>query len=200
MLKIGLTGSIGMGKSTVAAMFEALGAAVWNADAGVHRLYEKDGAAVAPITAAFPDAIVGGAVDRDKLANHVLGDGKALRRLEAIVHPLVAGDRHKFMNTAEAAGAAVVVLDVPLLFESNAEKMFDAVIVVSAPEDIQRLRVLERPGMTEEKLEAILSEQTPDAQKRARADFVIDTGKPLEETRAEVARVYRTILARRSAE
>jgi dephospho-CoA kinase len=194
MIKIGLTGSIGMGKSTVAAMFEALGAPVWSADAAVHRLYEKGGAASGPIAAAFPGAVKDGAVDRDRLGEKVLGDAEALRRLEAIVHPLAAQDRRKFIEDAAKAGAEAAVFDIPLLFETGGEKTFDAVVVVSAPEDVQRARVLARPGMTEEKLAAILAEQTPDAEKRKRADFVVRTGGPLEDTRAEVADVYKAIL------
>ncbi len=196
MIRIGLTGSIGMGKSTVLSMFADLGAAVWDADAAVHRLYGEDGAAVAPLADLFPDAIVDGVVDRAALAKIVLGDTQALAKLEAVVHPLVAEDREAFMAAAAQAGAHAVVLDVPLLFENGTEKFFDATVVVSAPADVQRARVLTRPGMSEEKFEAILRLQTPDAEKRQRADYIIDTGLPLEETRAQTAAVYSEILGK----
>ncbi len=194
MIRIGLTGSIGMGKSTVLQMFADLGAAVWDADAAVHRLYAKGGAAVEPIAALFPDAIVDGAVDRAMLARTVLRDTEALAKLEAVVHPLVAQDREAFMLAASEAGADAVVLDIPLLFENETEKFFDATVVVSAPAEVQRKRVLTRPGMTEAKFEAILKLQTPDAEKRQRADYIIDTGLALEETRAQTAAVYGEIL------
>lgn len=196
MIRIGLTGSIGMGKSTVAAMFADLGAKVWCADDAVRRLYALGGAAVTPIAAMFPKAVVDGVVDRPRLAAAVLGRPDALRRLEAIVHPLVAADRAAFLVEAEAERAPAVVFDIPLLFENGAEAMFDAVVVVSAPAVVQRQRVLSRPGMTEEKLDAILSEQMPDAEKRKRADYVIDTGVSLEETRRAVEKVYDDIKAR----
>ncbi|WP_375201807.1 dephospho-CoA kinase [Hyphococcus sp.] len=196
MIRIGLTGSIGMGKSTVLSMFADLGAAVWDADAAVHRLYGEDGAAVAPLADLFPDAIVDGVVDRAALAKIVLGDAQALAKLEAVVHPLVAEDREAFMGAAAQAGADAVVLDIPLLFENGTEQFFDATVVVSAPADVQRTRVLARPGMSEEKFEAILRLQTPDAEKRQRADYIIDTGLPLEETRAQTAAVYSEILGK----
>lgn len=194
MIKIGLTGSIGMGKSTALNMFAQLGAAVWDADAAVHRLYAEGGAAVLLIDEAFPGVIANGAVDRAKLAKIVLADPEKLETLEAIVHPLVAEDRLAFMAEAAAAGAPAVVLDIPLLFENGSEAFFDAVVVVSAPADVQRARVLARPGMTEEKLNAILAQQTPDAEKRIRADYVISSDQPIEETQEDVSRVYRTIL------
>lgn len=196
MIRIGLTGSIGMGKSTVLQMFADLGAATWDADAAVHRLYAKDGAAVEPLKELFPDAIVDGAVDRAALAKIVLADTQALAKLEALVHPLVAEDREAFMLAAAEAGADAVVLDIPLLFENGTEKFFDATVVVSAPRDVQRSRVLARPGMSEEKFEAILRLQTPDEEKRQRADYVIDTGAPLDETRAQLRLVYSEILKR----
>lgn len=196
MIRIGLTGSIGMGKSTVAGMFADLGAKVWSADDAVHRLYALGGAAVAPVAEAFPDAVADGVVDRARLAAAVLSRPEALRRLEAIVHPLVAADRATFLATAEAERAPAVVFDIPLLFENATEAMFDAVVVVSAPADVQRARVLARAGMTEEKLDAILAEQMPDAQKRERADYVVDTGLPLEETRRQVEEVFADITAR----
>lgn len=194
MIKIGLTGSIGMGKSTVLKMFGALGAATWDADAAVHRLYEKGGAAVAPIAEAFPGAVKDGAVDRAALAGLVLNDAASIERLEEIVHPLVWRDREAFMDGAARAGAQAVVLDIPLLFENSMDAFFDAVVVVSAPLEVQRKRVLARPGMTAAKLDAILARQTPDEEKRNRADYVVDTSALLEETEAAVAEVYSAIL------
>ncbi len=194
MIKIGLTGSIGMGKSTVLAMFSDLGAAVWDADSAVHRLYAAGGAGAKAVGSMFPDAIVGGAVDRRKLAGLVLGDAQALQSLEEIIHPLVAADREGFMDAAAHAGAMAAVLDIPLLFENGTEKFFDATVVVSAPADIQRARVLARPGMTAEKFEAILKLQTPDADKRKLADYVIDTGVTIEETKRQVADVFAEIV------
>ncbi|MEO1135611.1 MAG: dephospho-CoA kinase [Pseudomonadota bacterium] len=194
MIRIGLTGSIGMGKSTVLSMFADLGAAVWDADAAVHRLYAKGGAAVSEIAAQFPEAIKDGEVDRAKLAKRVLGDDEALQQLEALVHPMVAQDREAFLADAAAAGASAAVLDIPLLFENQAEKFFDATVVVSAPAETQRTRVLTRPGMTPEKLDAILALQMPDAQKRQQADYIIETNQPMEDTRKEVEIIYRKIL------
>ena len=199
MIRIGLTGSIGMGKSTVLQMFADFGAAVWNADDAVHRLYARGGKGVPFIEKAFPDAVVDGAVDRARLANLVLGDADAVKKLEAIVHPLVGEDREAFMAAAENTGADAVVLDIPLLFENGLEKFFDAVVVVSAPAEVQRARVLARPGMTEEKFEAILKLQTPDAEKRQRADYVIDTGLTLEETRGQVDAAYADIIRKKLA-
>lgn len=189
MIILGLTGSIGMGKSTTAAMFAEAGVPVYDADAEVHRLYAPGGAAVAPVEAAFPGVVKDGAVDRAALSARVLGDAAALKRLEAIVHPLVGATRIGFFEAAKAKGADMVVLDIPLLFETGGEKNVDAVVVVSAPAELQRARVLERPGMTAEKLDAILAKQTPDADKRARADFVVDTGQGLDVARAQVAEV-----------
>lgn len=196
MIKIGLTGSIGMGKSTVTAMFSELGAATWSADDAVHRMYEKDGAAVAPIAALFPEAVVSDVVDRKRLAMQVLNDPEALKNLENIVHPLVAADREAFMAIAAGSGAPAVVFDIPLLFENGLEPFFDVVIVVSASADAQRARVLTRPGMSEEKLDAILSQQMADAEKRSRADYVIATNGALEDTRAVVKKTYEEIIAR----
>lgn len=173
MRVIGLTGSIGMGKSTTAQMFRDAGLAVLDSDAVVHEVYS--GPATAKIEAAFPGTVSEGVVDRKKLAAAVLGDDAALKRLEAIVHPYVWAARAKFLAERRAAGDALAVLDIPLLFETGADKNVDVIVVVTAPEDVQRARVLARPGMTEEKFEAILAKQVPDAQKRARADFVIDT-------------------------
>ncbi|MEM8772298.1 MAG: dephospho-CoA kinase [Pseudomonadota bacterium] len=199
MIRIGLTGSIGMGKSTAAQMFAELGAWVWDADMAVHRMYQKDGIAVAPIEEAFPGVVRDGAVDRAALAGIVLGDPANLARLEAIVHPLVAQDRERFMADAAAAGAPAVVLDIPLLFENATQALFDAVVVVSAPADVQRARVLARPGMTEEKFNAILAQQTPDAQKRELADYVVSSDQPLNEMAENVARVYQDIRETRSS-
>ena len=193
MIVLGLTGSIGMGKSTTAAMFEAEGVPVHGSDAAVHALYAKGGAAVGPVEAAFPGVTKAGAVDRQALSDKVLGDPDALARLEAIVHPLVAEDRRAFLERAKASGAEVAVLDIPLLYETGRPPEADAVAVVTAPEAVQRERVLARPGMTEARLEAILTRQTPDAEKRARADFIIDTGAGLEAARAQVRAILTAV-------
>ncbi len=184
MFILGLTGSVGMGKSVTARFFAEEGVPVHDADAVVHRLYEGD--AVAAIEAAFPGTTAAGKVDRTRLAARVLGDDAALKRLEAIVHPLVHEAERRLLAEAEARGDKVVVLDIPLLFETGADERVDAVVVVSAPIEVQRARVLERPGMTAEKLEAILAKQMPDPEKRRRADFVVDTSKGFEPARAEV--------------
>ena len=189
MFILGLTGSVGMGKSTTAKFFAAEGVPVHDADAAVHRLYE--GEAVAPIEAAFPGTTANGKVDRDKLAASVVGNVDALKRLEAIVHPLVRAAEQKFLANAEATGAKVVLLDIPLLYETGGESRCDAVVVVTAPEDVQRARVLAR-GTSEERLNGILARQMPDAEKRRRADFVVDTSVGFEGARAQV----RDILAR----
>lgn len=194
MIVLGLTGSIGMGKSTTTAMFADLGALVWNADDAVHRLYAPGGAAVDPVGAAFPGVIVDGAVDRTRLAEALGRDETAFRRLESIVHPLVAEGRAADLEAASAAGAKLAVLDIPLLFETGGDAHVDAVVVVTADPDIQAERVLARPGMTRERFEAILARQLPDAEKRARADFVIDTGRGLEAARADVAAIVETVL------
>jgi dephospho-CoA kinase len=184
MFILGLTGSLGMGKSMTARFFAEQGVPVHDADAVVHRLYE--GEAAAAIEAAFPGTTAGGKVDRDKLSARVLGDSGALKRLEAIVHPLVQEAERRLLAEAEARGDKVAVLDIPLLFETGGEKRVDAVVVVSAPPEVQRARVLERPGMTVEKLEAILAKQMPDDEKRRRADFIVDTSRGFEAARAEV--------------
>jgi dephospho-CoA kinase len=184
MFILGLTGSLGMGKSTTARFFAEAGVPVHDADAVVHRLYE--GEAAAAIEAEFPGATTGGKVDRNKLAARVLGDAAALKRLEAIVHPLVQQAEERLLAEAEARGERIAVLDIPLLFETGGDRRVDAVVVVSAPPEVQRARVLERPGMTMEKLEAILAKQMPDAEKRARADFVVDTAQGYEAARAQV--------------
>lgn len=187
MVVLGLTGSVGMGKSATAKMFAEEGVPVHDADAVVHALYE--GAAVAPIEAAFPGTTRDGKVDREELGRRVLGDPEALRRLEAIVHPLVAEARERFLAEAERNGAAVVLLDIPLLYETGGDARCDAVVVVSAPPEVQRRRVLERPGMTEEKFQAILAKQMPDAEKRRRADFVVDTSRGFDAARARVREI-----------
>jgi dephospho-CoA kinase len=184
MFILGLTGSLGMGKSTTARFFAEAGVPVHDADAEVHRLYE--GAAVPAIEAAFPGTTVGGKVDRNKLAARVLGDEAALKRLEAIVHPLVQEAERRLLAQAQASGEKVVVLDIPLLFETGGDRRVDAVVVVSAPPEVQQARVLERPGMTMQKLQALLAKQMPDAEKRRRADFVVDTSRGFPAARAEV--------------
>lgn len=193
MLVIGLTGSIGMGKSTTADMFRAAGAPVQDADAVVHALYR--GAAIAPVEAAFPGVTTAAGVDRDKLGRRVLGDAAALKRLEAIVHPLVRAERGRFVAKARAAGARCAVLDIPLLFETGGEAAVDLVVVVSAAPVIQRARVLARPGMTGDKLAQILARQMPDGDKRKRAHVVIDTGSGLDAARRQVADVLRAAAA-----
>ena len=184
MFILGLTGSVGMGKSATAKMFAEEGVPVSDADAVVHRLYE--GEAVAPIEAAFPGTTAGGKVDRMKLGERVIGQPEEMRRLEAIVHPLVAAARDAFLAAAERSGAPVAVLDIPLLYETGGDTLCDAVVVVSAPPEMQRERVLARPGMTEAKFTAILAKQTPDAEKRARADGVGETAQGVDVARAQV--------------
>jgi len=187
MFVLGLTGSIGMGKSTTARFFAEEGVPLHDADAAVHRLYE--GEATPLIEAAFPGTTSGGRVDRDKLAKKVLGDSAAIKKLETIIHPLVGRAEARFLDEAARKDAAVVVLDIPLLFETGADRRCDAVVVVSAPADVQRARAFERPGMTEEKFQAILAKQMPDAEKRARADFVVDTSKGFDAARAQVREI-----------
>ncbi len=184
-LIVGLTGSIGMGKSTVAAMFAGAGVPVFDADAEVRRMQGPGGALVSAIEAAFPGSTGAEGVLRDALGAQVFGDPDALARLEAIVHPAVAAKRQEFL--LEHAGAPLVLFDIPLLFEKGGHELVDTVVVVSAPAEIQRERVLARPGMTPEKFAHILSLQVPDAEKRTRADHVIDTGTTLAETEAQVA-------------
>ncbi|MES2445057.1 MAG: dephospho-CoA kinase [Pseudomonadota bacterium] len=187
MIVLGLTGSIGMGKSTVAAMFTQEGVPVFDADAEVHRLQGPGGALVAAIEAEFPDTTTALGVDRTLLGEAVFGDAAAFARLEALVHPAVAAERTRFL--AENAAAPLVVLDVPLLFEAGGWQAVDKIAVVSAPPEIQRARVLARPGMTESRFESILTRQLPDAEKRARAHFIIPTGGAIVETRAAVRAV-----------
>jgi dephospho-CoA kinase len=186
-----LTGSLGMGKSTAAKFFAEEGIPVHDSDAAVHALYE--GEAVPLIEAAFPGSVTGGKVDRAKLAGMVLNDNAALARLEAIVHPLVTASRERFLTEAQARGVPVVVLDVPLLFETVAQSRCDAVVVVSAPPDLQRQRALQRPGMTDEKFAAFIAKQMPDAEKRRRADFIVDSSKDFEHTRAQIREILRSV-------
>ena len=186
-----LTGSLGMGKSTAAKFFAAEGVPVHDSDAVVHALYE--GEAVAPIEAAFPGTTSNRKVDRGKLAAIVVNDKAALARLEAIVHPLVGQARDKFLADAQASGAPVVLLDIPLLFEIGHERNCDAVVVVSAPAEIQRARAFERPGMTEEKFAALMAKQLPDAEKRRRADFIVDSSQGLDYARAQVRDILRAV-------
>jgi dephospho-CoA kinase len=193
---VGLTGSIGMGKTETAKLFARLNIPVYDADAEVHALYGKGGAAVAPIGEAFPGTVREGSVERTALAALVAGNEAAFRRLEGIVHPLVMEARGKFLAEAADKGDALVVLDIPLLFETGGDRQVDAVVVVSAPAHIQRERVLKRPGMTIEKLETIHARQVPDAEKRAKADFVIETDKGLAHAFEEVKRVAAALLAR----
>jgi dephospho-CoA kinase len=196
MIVIGLTGSIGMGKSTTASLFAEQGAWIYDADAEVAKLYARGGAAVAPVGQAFGDVVIDGAIDRQRLGAQVLGNPEALNRLNGIVWPLMGAARQAFMEAARAGGAEFVVLDIPLLFETGGEKAMDATVVASAPAELQRTRVLARPGMTEEKFLAILAAQTPDAEKRRRADFVVETGAGLEPARAQVRDILATLRSR----
>lgn len=189
MILLGLTGSIGMGKTTTAGLFREAGVPVWEADAAVHALYGPGGAAAAMIEAEFPGTTGPEGVDRQALGRLMAETPSLLARLEAIVHPLLAGERAAFLDRARTEGAAVAVFDVPLLFETRGDAALDAVVLVSAPEAVQRARVLARPGMTPEKLDALLSRQLPDVEKRARADFVIDTSQGLDVARVQVAEV-----------
>ena len=186
-----LTGSLGMGKSRAAAFFAEEGVPVHDSDAVVHALYE--GEAVPAIERAFPGSATDGKIDRTKLAGMVLADAAAFVRLEAIVHPLVSAARDKFLADAQAGGASVVVLDIPLLFETGLERCCDAVVVVSAPADVQRRRAFDRPGMTEEKFAAIMAKQMPDAEKRRRADFIVDSSQGLDHAHAQVRDILRRV-------
>ncbi len=195
MILLGLTGSIGMGKSTTATMFAEAGAAVYDADAAVHGLYAAGGKAGALLVPRFPEAVgADGAVDRAVLSGRVKADPGALAILEAIVHPLVGAERSGFLQAAEATGAEVAVLDIPLLFETGAQGSVDAVVVVTADPHVQRARVLARPGMDTDKLDVLLARQTPDADKRAQARFVIDTGHGLASARARVDAIMAEVL------
>lgn len=186
---IGLTGSIGMGKSTTAKMFADLGCAVWDADAAVHRVYAPGGPAVAPMAQAFPDAVVDGAVSRDKLKEAIAKDPGAFKVIESIVHPLIGADRQAFIKSSTAD---IVVLDVPLLFETGGNKRMDTTVCVSAPAEIQRQRVMDRGTMTQDQFETILSKQMPDADKRALADYVVITDT-LENAQAQVEKIVSEI-------
>ncbi len=189
MIVLGLTGSIGMGKTATAGMFRQLGIPVFDADAAVHDLYAPGGDAVTPVGEAFPGAIVDGAVNRDALSKAVLDDPSAVRKLESIVHPLVRKMQTRFIDAARDGGHDIVVLDIPLLFESGGAGRVDRIVVVSAPADVQKDRVLARPGMTEEKFLAILSHQMPDEEKRARADFIVDSSRGLDDALRQVERI-----------
>ena len=193
MIVIGLTGSIGMGKSTTAKMFAEAGVPVHDSDEAVHRLYS--GAAVPLVEAAFPGVTVDGRIDRNLLGQRVIGNSEAIRKLETIVHPLVRADADAFLARNRATGAKLAVLDIPLLFETGGRDRVDKVVVVSAPADIQRKRVLARPGMTPEKFEAILARQVPDTEKRRLADFVVDTGAGMEAARRSVEQIIQALTA-----
>lgn len=188
---LGLTGSIGMGKSTTAKMFEEAGVPVYDADATVHRLYE--GEAVAAIEAAFPGTTVNGKVDRTLLSPKVVHDAGAMKRLESIVHPMLRAHHQKFLDDAEKSGAPVAVVDIPLLYETGGESRVDAVVVVTTAPDVQRERILARDGMTPEKLDAILAKQLPDAEKRRRADFVVDTSHGLDPVRIRIREILEQV-------
>jgi dephospho-CoA kinase len=191
MVILGLTGSIGMGKSTTAAMFRELGIPVHDSDATVHRLYS--GAAAPLIETAFPGVVEAGTVNRTLLGKHVLGNAEAMQRLEAIVHPLVREEEQAFLKTTAASRAPVAVVDIPLLFETKGENRVDAIAVVTASPEVQRQRVLARPGMTEERFRQILARQMPDAEKRMRAHFVVDTGQGLDHARRQVRDILRAM-------
>ena len=191
MFILGLTGSIGMGKSTTAAFLAEAGVPVHDTDAAVHRLYESE--AVAPVEAAFRGVAVDGKIDRAKLAAQLIGKPDAIKRLEAIVHPLVRAATQRFTQQQAVKGARAILLDIPLLLETGGEKNVDAIVVVSSPPEVQRARVLARPGMTAEKLDALLTRQMPDAEKRARAHFVVDTSRSFDSARAQVHGILRAI-------
>lgn len=194
MLIVGLTGSIGMGKSTVAGCFRRRGVAVCDADQIVHDLYE--GKAAPLVEAAFPNSTIEGKVDRSRLAQGLLSDPEGFRHLESIIHPLVQAEEREFLRAEFEHGASMAVLEVPLLFETGGNARMDATVVVSAPPEIQRQRLLARPGMTSEKLEALLARQLPDAEKRRRADFVVDTGVDIEESCTQVDTILQVLRAR----
>jgi dephospho-CoA kinase len=191
MFILGMTGSIGMGKSATAEIFRAEGIAVHDSDAAVHRLYK--GEAVSAIEAAFPGTVREGAVDRALLADVVLSDAGALARLEALIHPLVAASRDAFLAEGKEQGAGLVVLDIPLLFETHSDRIADAVVLVTAPEAVQKERVRARPGMTAERLAAILARQMPDVEKRARAHFIVDTGREFAAAKRQVRGIVRAL-------
>lgn len=192
MIKLGLTGSIGMGKSTTTQLFAEKGVPVYDADATVHQLYQSE--AVPLIAAAFPEAVIDGQIDRKILSASVLGKPDQLKKLETIVHPLVHAKEQQFLRDAEAKGAKLVILDIPLLFETGGTGRVDKILVVSAPYDIQRQRVLERENMTEEKFQSILARQMPDVDKRAKADFIVDTGRDKDFARQQVSDILEKLL------
>ena len=196
MYLIGLTGSIGMGKSATATLFQEAGVPVYDADAAVHALYEKGGAAVAPVGDLVPEAIVDGAVDRAVLGQHVLRDGAKLKGLEAIVHPLAGQSQFDFLAQAQADNAPAVVLDIPLLFETGGAAFVDCVVVVSAPFELQKQRVLARDGMSEARFNDILAKQVPDKDKRAKADFIVDSAISIEDARTQVHAILEAIKGR----
>lgn len=187
MIVIGLTGSVAMGKSATARMFAEEGIPVFDADAAVHSLYE--GVAVAPVEAAFPGVTENGKIDRERLAKRVFGNPAALKTLEEIVHPLVRAARDRFLAEARRSGAEIVLVDIPLLFETGGDNAVDVIVVVTAPVDVQRARLLERPGMTPEKIEGMLARQMPDSEKRRRADFLVDTSRGFDAARADVRKI-----------
>jgi dephospho-CoA kinase len=199
MIVLGLTGSIGMGKSTTAQIFGEAGVPVWDADAAVHHLYAAGGEGSRAIEGLVPHAVSDAGTDRAKLRAAILADPGLLSQVEAAIHPLVAADRARFLRRARADGAKLVLCDIPLLYETGAEKWLDKVAVVTAPPEVQRDRVLARPGMTEEAFAAILAKQVPDAEKRSRADFVIDTGQGLGPVRRQVADIIARLRGERGA-
>lgn len=196
MITVGLTGSIGMGKSTTAQMFAEAGAPVYDADAEVRRLYAPGGGAVAAVEAAFPGVVVDGGVDRGRLAERVLGDPAALAKLNGVVWPLMGAARAAFFGKARANASEIVVLDIPLLLETGGEKTVDVVVVVSAPAEVQKDRVLSRPGMTKARFDAIFAAQMRDAEKRAKADFIVDTDRGLDSARAQVTAILAVLRQR----
>lgn len=189
MIKLGLTGSIGMGKSTTAKMFADRGVPVWDADASVHALYGPDAAGSRAIAELVPSAVTSKGVNRAELRAAVISDAELLKKIEAIIHPLVAADRARFLEVSRAKEASIVLFDIPLLFETGADAWLDKVVVVTAPAEVQRQRVLDRPGMTEAAFNAILAKQIPDREKRVRADFLIDTSKGFEQACRDVGKV-----------
>ncbi|NNU79098.1 dephospho-CoA kinase [Halovulum dunhuangense] len=194
--RLGLTGSIAMGKSTTAAMFRDAGVPVWDADAAVHKLYAQGGAAVAPVAGLVPSALRDGGIDRAALSRAIRDDARLLPKIEAIVHPLVRAEREAFVASTESA---LVVFDIPLLFETGGDADCDAIVVVTAPADVQRARALSRPGADPARFEGLLARQLPDAEKRARADYIIDTSRGLEDARAQVQSVLESVKERINA-